>query len=308
MQKKVDILLACYNGEKYIYNQLLSLQQQTHTNWHLHIRDDGSTDNTLNIINEFIAQDDRITLIKDDKKGLGAALNFKELFNYVTSEYVICCDQDDIWFEKKLELLLNEAQKKFENNKPCIVYCDGYGYDSNKGIITIESISTLHATSLNEFLFFNAGYQGCSILMNHTLAQIFREYKESFYMHDNIISLIAHTLGKVSFLPLKLMLYRQHSNNVTGNIGPYSLYHKVFKARYPVISRIHLEEKKHFYNQFQTQISTSDRTLFQQYFLYSNTSNTLSKLKIIYQNKFTLGQYKYALYFKTLIRPTLDKK
>jgi len=103
----VDILMATYNGEKYIKNQLLSLQQQTFSDWNLLIRDDGSTDNTLDIIQEFKKHDSRIKIIETDGvKGRGPGRNFLELTKCSLSKYVIFCDQDDIWFEKKLELLV----------------------------------------------------------------------------------------------------------------------------------------------------------------------------------------------------------
>lgn len=307
-KERIDILLACYNGERYIRNQLLSLQQQTHNNWHLYIRDDGSTDNTLNIINEFVSIDSRITLITDNKKKLGPALNFKELFKYSSANYVICCDQDDIWFEKKIESLLREALEKFEQDKPCIVYCDGYGYDSLKGIITIESISTLHATTLNEFLFFNAGYQGCSILMNKELASMFNEYNQAFYMHDNIISLLAHTFGKVFFIPDKLMLYRQHEKNVTGNIKKRSLYTKIFKERRPIISEPHLQEKQNFYKNYIESLDLNTRRIFDAYFRFSKSNNLITNIYILYKYNFKLGQCKYRLYLKLLLRPVRDFK
>lgn len=280
--------------------------QQTHTNWHLYIRDDGSTDNTLKIIRDFAISDSRITVIKDHKKNLGPALNFKELFNYTTSDFVICCDQDDIWFEKKLELLLNHAEKSFECDAPSIVYSDGYGYNSEKGIITIKSISTLHADQLKNFLFFNAGYQGCSIMMNKKLAEMFKSYPNKLYMHDNIISMIAHTFGSVSFLPKKLMLYRQHNKNVTGNISKSNLYTKTFKSKQPVISKAHLIEKQTFYTFYKSRMSIENKALFEAYFKFSEKDTSLlQRMNILLKHKFQLGQHKYRLFFKVFIRPII---
>ena len=86
----IDILMATYNGEKYIENQILSLQQQTHKNWILYIRDDGSTDSTLEILENFSKNDNRIKIIKDSLGcNLGAGKNFLTLTRYSLSEYVI---------------------------------------------------------------------------------------------------------------------------------------------------------------------------------------------------------------------------
>ena len=102
----VDILMATYNGGKYLRNQLLSLQQQTHKDWILWVRDDGSTDDTMVILLEFAESDDRIKIVgKTRGERLGPGGNFLGLTKYSTADYVIFCDQDDIWFEKKLEIL-----------------------------------------------------------------------------------------------------------------------------------------------------------------------------------------------------------
>ncbi|NLD09189.1 MAG: glycosyltransferase family 2 protein [Xanthomonadaceae bacterium] len=304
-EEKIDILLACYNGENYIRNQILSLQQQTHTNWHLYIRDDGSTDHTLEIVRAFIEKDSRITLIKDHKKNLGPALNFKELFEYSTANYAICCDQDDIWFEKKLALLLKVAKDKFSDEYPCMVYSDGYGYDSEEGIISHQNISNLDARSLEQFMFFNGGYQGCSVLFNKSLTKMFQQYTPPFYMHDDIISLLAFTFGKVYRLPKKLMLYRQHDNNVTGNMTRDSLIKRAFTSKNSVISIKHLKEKMAFFSHYKEYMSEKHKILFKSYFQITSTKSYWKKANIVRQHNFSLGQYKLRLYIKLLLQPTV---
>src|SRR5699024_1659092 len=121
--------MATYNGGRYLRNQLLSLQQQTHDNWRLLIRDDGSSDSTLQIIDEFAAQDARIQRVDvDNPQNLGAARSFMALTAWADADHVMFCDQDDIWFEKKLEILLRYAQTHFDEEVPSMVYCDAYGY------------------------------------------------------------------------------------------------------------------------------------------------------------------------------------
>ncbi len=89
-----------------------------------------------------------------------------------------------------------------------------------KGLLHCQVFLLLEPENLNEFLFFNSGFiRGCSILFNKFLCNILKEYTAKFYLHDDITSLIAHVLGDIHFLDDKLMLYRQHDKNVTGNVN-----------------------------------------------------------------------------------------
>ena len=103
----VDILLATYNGELYIETQILSIISQTFKKWQLLIHDDGSSDTTIFIIKKWAAIDNRIKLIEDEVKTRNAAKNFMHLLKYSTAEYVMFCDQDDIWFDNKVQLMFD---------------------------------------------------------------------------------------------------------------------------------------------------------------------------------------------------------
>src|SRR6476661_5807360 len=129
----VDILMATYNGEKYIENQLLSLIAQTYKSWTLYVHDDGSTDGTLSIIEKYQKIDSRIIIIEDNIIFKSASKNFVHLIKHSKNNYTIFCDQDDIWFESKLESLFLEISKY--NHLPCAVFCNGYAYSQNEGII-----------------------------------------------------------------------------------------------------------------------------------------------------------------------------
>ena len=104
--KKIDILMATYNGEKYLVEQLDSIINQTYRNWNLLIRDDNSTDKTLEIIQNYHKKDKRIKILKDNKGNLGIVRNFEELLKSSESEFIMFSDQDDIWVENKLDMYL----------------------------------------------------------------------------------------------------------------------------------------------------------------------------------------------------------
>ncbi len=301
----VDILMATYNGEKYLRNQILSLQQQTYSDWVLWIRDDGSSDRTNLIVSEFAASDSRIRIVDEGRgKRLGVARNFLELTKYAKSPYVMFCDQDDIWFEKKLEKLVGFAERNFTDVLPCLVMCDGYGYSSESGVITSDRVWLWYAKNLREFLFFNAGYQGCNVLFNAKLNEYLKTYRaDYYYMHDDVASLIAHTFGRVFFLRDKLMLYRQHDANVTGNIttGFLQRVRLFFRKNAFVVSESHYREKESFLRAYGDEMSQEARGLFAEYLSFTKRS-LIKRLLLLHKNGFSLGGMYLPLYLKTIFR------
>lgn len=300
----VDILMATYNGGRYLRNQLLSLQQQTHGDWRLLIRDDGSSDDTLHIIDEFERIDPRIQRVgRDNPANLGAARSFMALTAWSDADYLMFCDQDDIWFEKKLELLLNFARNNFDPQLPSLVYCDAYGYSDSQGVITLPRVSLLQANTLQEFMFFNGGYQGCSILFNQALNRMLKDYRASYFLHDDIASLLAHVFGRVYFLPQRLMLYRQHDANVTGNISGrfWQRLQRIVSTRGFVINRVHFDEKKAFFDAYQNELDDHALRLFEAYFSYVD-KNLAGRLGVVLRHGFSMGGHRWALLLKTLLR------
>lgn len=302
----IDILMATYNGGRYLRNQLLSLQQQTYEDWTLFVRDDGSTDDTISILRKFAEFDCRIKIIEGSRQRLGPGRNFLSLTKYSNADYIMFCDQDDIWFEKKLEILADFSQKNFNTNIPCLVYCDAYGYSDAKGIITANTVSRLHAKNLREFLFFNGGYQGCSMLFNKRLCKMASEYRaDYFFLHDDIISLLAHCFGRVYFLPKKLMFWRQHVSNVTGKLLDIRSYLKrVLNKNLYVLNRKHYMEKQSFYSAYKADLDYDARRLFEAYLAFPNKS-LLKRIILIIQNGFSIGGNRSKLLIKTIIRRPL---
>jgi len=302
----ISILMATFNGEKYLRQQLLSLIAQTYPNWQLWIKDDGSTDTTISIIDEFCALDPRIQKVASSEKNLGAGKAFFSLLQYSNTPYTIFCDQDDIWLEKKLEELVLYADKKLVSDKVGIVYCDAYAYSDTAGTIISQSISHLHAKNLNEFLFFNSGYQGCSILFNRPLTEMAQNYTADFYMHDDIISLLVHTFGDVYFLNKPLMLYRQHDNNVTGQTsrGYLDMVRGFFRSGASVLNRHHYEEKKAFFDYYKTSMLQEYNVLFEAYLDFPKAMY-LKRVWIIVSNRFSIGGHQMILLIKTLLRKPL---
>ncbi|PSW30490.1 glycosyltransferase family 2 protein, partial [Photobacterium phosphoreum] len=202
----VDILLATYNGELYVRQQIESILQQTFSDFRLYIRDDGSTDLTVDIINQI--NDDRIIFIKDDKICKSSGLNFKELLQHSTSEYVFFADQDDYWCKDKISRTLSYIDK---SDRPKLVYCNGYVTDEKlEGNNVLVYDNKKNLVKIKDFLFFNGGIQGCALCVNRNLIDLIDFNNTHWYMHDQVLSFYAAAYGEIEFIDIPLFYYRQH--------------------------------------------------------------------------------------------------
>lgn len=218
--EKVDILLATYNGEKYLKQQLDSILTQTYKNFRLIISDDMSTDSTREILNEYVQKDKRIVAYTHEKN-LGVVANFEFLLTKVENKYYMFCDQDDIWNEDKIEKTL----KRLEETNADLVFTDLQVVDDELNTIynsywelkglkdKIEKHNGFEALYLNNYV------TGCTILAKiETIKKSLPLPKNSKYvLHDYWIALIVSQNGKIEFLNEPTIKYRQHKNNKVGS-------------------------------------------------------------------------------------------
>ena len=121
--RPIAILLAVYNGEKYLREQIDSVIAQTNKDWTLYIRDDASTDSTLAIIHEYSERYDNVISVEDGDGNLGCRGNFFRLLEVVESKYYMFCDGDDVWFDFKVQLTYDAMLKAdIEEMRPVIVH------------------------------------------------------------------------------------------------------------------------------------------------------------------------------------------
>ena len=107
--ENVAILMSTYNGEKYLEEQVKSIISQDYTDWHLYIRDDGSTDNTVNLIKKIARDNEKITFLNENKpKNLGVTGSFMDLLANTKAQYYMFSDQDDYWLPDKIKVTLEE--------------------------------------------------------------------------------------------------------------------------------------------------------------------------------------------------------
>jgi rhamnosyltransferase len=219
---KVIILLATFNGAKYLKEQIESIINQTYTTWRLIIRDDGSTDSTISIIETYCQRDSRIEILKDDNKTTGACQNFAKLLEWAINEdfhFLMFSDQDDYWLETKIEDSLEMIIEKNTQIKPLLIYTDFQLADDKLEILSSETdklISKWKTPVLNRILAQNSIY-GCTMILNKELALKCNPIPVIAENHDYWISLVASCVGEIFHLEKRTILYRQHNNNVSGH-------------------------------------------------------------------------------------------
>lgn len=220
-EDQVAILLSTYNGENYLHNQIESIINQDFKNWNLFIRDDGSTDRTLEIIKYYCSSYNNIYLLEDGSNK-GAALSFMHLLNNVESDYYMFCDQDDIWFNNKVDTVFKILKETDTGKqKPILVFSDAQVVDQNLNVV---NNSFWKYNRLNPYLLlsqpdyisiFNCA-PGCTMIFNNALKEYLFDYDNDILMHDWFIMIKALQNGIVKFSDNSLMMYRQHQNNVIG--------------------------------------------------------------------------------------------
>lgn len=222
---KIAILMATYNGEKYICQQIDSILSQTCKDWELYIHDDGSTDNTIAAVESYVEKyPDKIHLI-DGKSTGGAKYNFFYLFGQVEAPYYMTCDQDDVWLDKKIELTYDKMLT-IENKAdvPCLVYTELRVVDSELNIIadTMSGYQSLdcHKRTINQFILQNS-VTGCTMMINRALRDKMLHITDidNTIMHDWWAALVAAQFGKTAFIDEPTILYRQHGDNSLGALG-----------------------------------------------------------------------------------------
>jgi len=237
----IDIVLATYNGQAFLAQQIKSIQNNAgYQQWvnKIIISDDGSTDNTHNIIAKLAEQDNRIVWIENTSQMKGPKDNFAFGLSHTTADYIMLCDQDDIWLPNKIKLSikhLKQAETTSPPQTPLLIFSDKEIVDENLQQIC-NSYFTLKNISKDWHLKFNQLCQqnvisGCTMLFNRALINKALPIPEKAYMHDWWLALVAHRCGQIVFIDQALIQYRQHHSNVIGakQRGFFSLYFQFFK-------------------------------------------------------------------------------
>ena len=225
----ITVLLATYNGEKYLDKQIDSLLSQTYKDFNILIHDDGSSDNTVGIINDYITKyPDKISRIDAPATGSSKA-NFSLLLSRCDSDYIMFCDQDDVWFPQKIEKsfkIIKQAEEDYGKETPILVHSDLTVTDKNMHTIAhsffeYQKLNANHS-KLSNLLVQNC-ITGCTCIINHALKEKSGEIPKECAMHDWWLGLVAVMFGKIIFIDEPLIYYRQHGDNSVGAKNANSL-------------------------------------------------------------------------------------
>ena len=218
--EKINILMATYNGRRYVAKQVESILNQTYKDFRLIISDDGSTDSTVKILQEYEEKDFRVE-VYSLQQNQGVVSNFEFLIGKVRSELFMFADQDDIWEPDKIEKTL----KKMEEDNLDLVYTDLEVVDSKlkqispsywtlKGLdYRIKKYNNFESLYLNNFI------TGCTMLVKSKWINEFMPLPKNskYVLHDYWISLVISQSGKIGYVDEPTIKYRQHNNNKIGS-------------------------------------------------------------------------------------------
>ena len=218
-----DVVLATYNGELYLYDQLRSIENQSLLPAHIYIADDGSTDCTISIISKW-AKSTLIptTYLPPLTHRLGSIRNFERLLTVSKSNYVLLSDQDDIWHSDKAKNLISSIrilEKHYGNNIPLLAFSDLQVVDSSGHVISSSFFRYQHLNPFNSD-WCSISLQNivpcCSCVLNKKCIQLSLPFPDEVVMHDWWLALVASFSGKIIYCQRSTANYRQHANNVVG--------------------------------------------------------------------------------------------
>jgi glycosyltransferase involved in cell wall biosynthesis len=271
----VEILMATYNGEEYICSQLDSLLAQSFETWRVLIRDDGSTDRTPHLCRQYaMRHPSRFHIIEDALGNLGVNKNYETLLKSSTGDYVMFCDQDDIWLPDKITetyAKMRETETEVGVEIPILVYTDLNVVNRKLELISDSFFTYTHRKPTQEkcvaaMCMANCTI-GCTMMMNEKFRSLFSGFPDTILMWDWWLSMMAVTMGRLVFLSKVTMLFRRHGRNesTVSKFGVRSYFKKrnsFKKSRERLFAIFRSHEV--FYKTFNTLLSPAQCRFFEQ--------------------------------------------
>lgn len=285
---KVLVLMSTYNGEKYIKEQIQTIFNQKDVKVKLLIRDDGSKDQTINIISE-LQKDYDIEL--ESGKNIGFANSFMSLLyksiEFKDYNYVSFSDQDDIWLPEKINSAIKLIKSVNSDNRKTLYFSAAKAVNEKLEEI-FNFASYKNYTYSTETALLRNNILGCTMVMTKELVEFLYNNKpiNPITMHDFWIGQVAAIFGNVVYDSQPYILYRQHGNNVAGvsNSFKVRIRRTLISFTDPVKKRYREEYAKNLLATFKNQLSIKDKQLIEMIAFYRNSLN--KRMKLIFSNSF----------------------
>ena len=246
----IEILLSTFQSERYLEEQINSILTQPCTDWKLLVRDDGSSDNTINILTDYIEKyPSKIELLQIKNEHIGVIKSFENLLNYSKADYIMFCDHDDIWLPDKIEVSLRRMieMEKANPDTPILVHTDLTIVNSQAKIIhhSFWNFSRLNPELLSNFNYLGVcnGITGCTTLINIKAKVLCLPFSNHIHMHDSWIALCISKFGKIVYINKPTILYRQHELNQIGAREVKSAF-EYLRVKFINLKKVLKENKK----------------------------------------------------------------
>lgn len=209
----ISIILPTYNGEQFLKKQLESIFLQTCQDFELIVADDASTDATLEILKSYSDRDNFYFYVNHNNQGFIS--NFCSAMKKAKGQYIVPCDQDDIWLPDKLDALLAEVDDHL------LVYSNSELIDENDNLLGKDLLQLLKINCISGNNFRAFYYSNCvtahTMLFRRELLAYVDTLPETVY-HDHWLAFIASRLGTIHYVDKKLVRYRRHGSSVTTTV------------------------------------------------------------------------------------------
>lgn len=223
----ISVCIPTYNGEKFLKPQVDSVLSQLSQDDEIIVSDDGSSDNTIEILENY--RDSRIKIFSNPRKGVIS--NIENALQHSIGEYIFLCDQDDVWVENKVSIMIKAMVESD------LVVSDCYVTDQNLNII-YESFYKQNNSKTNKWLaLLKNPYLGCCMAFKRKILEAALPFPSKIPMHDIWVGNVAAFRFQVKFIPDKLIYYRRHGNNASTASAPTKAsFVKQINYRLPIVS------------------------------------------------------------------------
>ncbi len=307
MQKnnEISVALTTYNGEKYIRDQIVSIEEQSLVPYEIIICDDNSSDETVHIIMQLQEIYSNIKLYKNEVQ-LGLNGNFEQAISLCCGNYIALSDQDDIWLKDKLKIELQLLQAHEKEGEPILVHSDLEMIDENKGrlhdsFFTYRGISYPDSKGLSRVISHN-GVMGNTILMNRDLVELALPFPERLQYHDYWLPIISEIYGQRITCEKALVQYRIHEHNSSNSRA--SLHKgKKSKLTLPFCNQNKEYVLQYLLNSYE--VDPKDRKIIEAFIMYLENSGYWF-MQIYNMERYNLirkeRRYRMGLYSKIFLR------